>query len=95
MKRTLSINASHQHEENSLTNPSQRDRLLTDDEAAKILDVTCGTLQVWRSTGRYKLPFIKVGRNVRYVKSNLIDWLQERTRLNEVPSSNARAGVQS
>ena len=95
MKRILSINASHQHEENSLTNPSQRDRLLTDDEAAKILDVTCGTLQVWRSTGRYKLPFIKVGRNVRYVKSNLIDWLRERTRLNEVPSSNAHAGVQS
>ena len=95
MKRTLSIKTSHQHEENSLTDPSQRDHLLTDDEAAKILDVKCGTLQVWRSTGRYQLHFVKVGRNVRYVKSNLIDWLRERTRLNEVPSSNAHAGVQS
>ena len=95
MKQTPSTEASSRHEENSLANLLQFEQLLTGDEAAKILDVTPGTLQVWRSTGRYKLPFVKVGRNVRYAKSNLINWLRERTRLNEVPSSNAHAGVQS
>jgi hypothetical protein len=95
MKRTQSIKTSPKYEDNSLTDPSQRDHLLTDEEAAKILDVTCGTLQVWRSTGRYKLPFVKVGRNVRYMKSNLINWIQERTHLNEVPSTTTHAGVQS
>jgi len=95
MKPAPSTEASSRHEENSLVNLSQFEQLLTGDEAAKILDVTPGTLQVWRSTGRYTLPFVKVGRNVRYVQSNLIDWLRERTRLNEVPSSNAHAGVQS
>jgi excisionase family DNA binding protein len=95
MKRTLSIKPSSHHENSSLTDLSQYDLLLTDKEAAKILNVTCGTLQVWRSTGRYKLPFVKVGRNVRYVQSSLIDWIRERTHLNEVPSSTTHAGVKS
>ena len=95
MKRTLSIKTSSHHKDNSLTDPSQCDHLLTDEEAAKILNVTCGTLQVWRSTGRYKLPFVKVGRNVRYAQSNLIDWIRERTHLNEVPSSTTHAEVKS
>jgi hypothetical protein len=95
MKSAPSTEASSRHKENSLVKLSQFEQLLTGDEAAKILDVTPGTLQVWRSTGRYKLPFVKVGRNVRYVQSNLINWLQDRTRLNETPSSTAHAGVQS
>lgn len=40
--------------------------LLDDKAAAELLDVTPGTLSVWRSTGRYGLPFLKIGRNVRY-----------------------------
>jgi hypothetical protein len=95
MKRSISIKASTRHKESSSLGLSEIDHLLTDDEAARILGVTPGTLQVWRSTGRYKLPFVKVGRNVRYVQSNLISWIQERTYLNEVPSPNAHAGVQS
>jgi predicted DNA-binding transcriptional regulator AlpA len=35
---------------------------------------------VWRSTGRYNLPFIKIGRNVRYRRADLIAWLEKRTR---------------
>lgn len=95
MKRSISTNASIHRKENSSLGLSEIDQLLTDEEAAKILGVTPGTLQVWRSTGRYKLPFVKVGRNVRYVQSNLISWIQERTYPNEVPSPNAHAGVQS
>ena len=55
--------------------------LLDEKEAAQFLDgVTPGTLSVWRSTGRYNLPFIKIGRNVRYRRSDLIAWLEKRTR---------------
>jgi len=54
--------------------------LLTETEAAKIIDVSPGTLSVWRSTGRYSLPFIKVGRKVRYRSSDLEAWMISRTR---------------
>jgi hypothetical protein len=54
--------------------------LLTEVEAALEIDVTPGTLSVWRSTGRYGIPFIKIGRKVRYRKSDLLAWLESRTR---------------
>ena len=48
--------------------------------AAAVLDVPAGTLSVWRSTGRYAIPFIKVGRNVRYRRADLTAWLETRYR---------------
>jgi excisionase family DNA binding protein len=54
--------------------------LLSADQAAATIDVTSGTLSVWRSTGRYGIPFIKIGRKVRYRKSDLLAWLKSRTR---------------
>ncbi|MDP2172011.1 MAG: helix-turn-helix domain-containing protein [Rhodocyclaceae bacterium] len=54
--------------------------LVDEIEAAEILDVVVGTLQVWRSTGRYGIPFIKVGRKVRYSRTALNAWLESRTR---------------
>jgi len=56
------------------------DPLLDDKAAAKVIDVSPGTWPVWRSTGRYNLPFIKIGRKVRYRRSDLENWLQARTR---------------
>jgi excisionase family DNA binding protein len=56
--------------------------LLDDNAAAALLDVSPGTLSVWRSTGRYALPFLKVGRKVRYRRSDLLAWLESRTREN-------------
>ena len=50
--------------------------LLDDKAAAALLDVTPGTLSVWRSTGRYALPFLKVGRKVRYRRVDLLAWLE-------------------
>jgi excisionase family DNA binding protein len=59
----------------------QRSRdLLDEQEAAQLLTVAPGTLSVWRSTGRYNLPFLKVGRNVRYRRADLLAWLEKRTR---------------
>jgi len=56
--------------------------LLDEKQAAEVLTVEPGTLSVWRSTGRYKIPFVKVGRRVRYRHSDLLAWLESRTRAN-------------
>ncbi len=61
----------------------QRTRELVDEKAAaEILCTTPGTLSVWRSTGRYALPFVKIGRKVRYRVSDLEQWIEQRTRTN-------------
>lgn len=51
------------------------DPLLTTQEAAALLDVSPGTLEVWRCTKRYPLPYVKIGRNVRYRKSVLLAFI--------------------
>ncbi|MDR2209603.1 MAG: helix-turn-helix domain-containing protein [Azoarcus sp.] len=38
------------------------------------------TLAIWRSSGRYSLPYVKVGRKVRYRRSDLIAWLKKHVR---------------
>ncbi len=50
-----------------------------DKQAAQVLDVKPSTLAVWRSTGRYRLPYLKVGRLVKYRISDLADFLARRT----------------
>ena len=54
--------------------------LLNEQEAAQLLDIAPGTLSVWRSTGRYNLKFLKVGRSVKYRRSDLLTWLDARVR---------------
>ena len=56
--------------------------LLDERAAAALLNIAPGTLSVWRSTGRYRIPFVKVGRRVRYRRSDLEAWLVSRTRSN-------------
>lgn len=53
---------------------------LSERQAAALLDISPGTLSVWRSTGRYCIPFVKIGRKVRYRKSDLDAWIESRTR---------------
>ena len=55
--------------------------LLDEQAAAAFLDVSPGTLSVWRSTGRYALPFVKIGRKVRYRRSDLAEWVESRARM--------------
>lgn len=59
-----------------LTN--QPDRLLNELEAAQFCGLAPSTLATWRSTGRYALPFVKVGRLVRYRLSDLEAWIERR-----------------
>jgi len=50
-----------------------------DKQAAVALGIKASTLSVWRSTGRYNLPYMKVGRLVRYRLSDLAEFLSRRT----------------
>ena len=54
--------------------------LMGDKQAAHYLDVSPGTLPVWRTTGRYNLPFVKIGRLVRYRAGDLREFIERRTR---------------
>lgn len=49
----------------------RQNRLLTRTEAAVYLGVQPHTLSTWACTKRYNLPFVKVGRNVRYRREDL------------------------
>ena len=60
--------------------PYDSRQLLDDKAAAMVLNVTPGTLSVWRSTGRYALPYLKIGSKVRYRPADLLAWLEQRTR---------------
>ena len=52
--------------------------LLDRKSAAKYLNLSPGTLAVWDCTKRYDLKPIKVGRAVRYRKSDLDNFLNSR-----------------
>lgn len=55
------------------------DELLDEVAAAELLGIKPQTLSVWRCTGRYELSFVKVGRCVRYRRSDLVQFLADRT----------------
>ena len=52
--------------------------LLTPDEVSDLLGVTTHTLAVWRSEGRYNLPYIKTGRLVRYREEDVTRFIEQR-----------------
>lgn len=54
-------------------------KLLTPAEVADLLGVTEHTLSVWRSTGRYGLRYVKVGRTVKYKPADVEKWLEKNT----------------
>ena len=56
--------------------------LLPEKDAADFLQISPGTLSVWRSTGRYALPFVKIGARVRYRRTDLQAWIDSRVRAN-------------
>ena len=54
-------------------------KLLAPLDAASVLGVREQTLAVWRSTGRYGLPFVRVGRRIKYREQDIENWLKRRT----------------
>ena len=53
--------------------------LLDTELAASYLGIKGHTLEVWRVTGRYGLPFVRVGRRVKYRRADLDRFLDSRT----------------
>lgn len=62
-----------------LTSSTNNTDLLTSGEAASYIGVTSRTLEVWRCTKRHWIPYIKVGRLVKYRQAALDAWLTSRT----------------
>ncbi|MBA4027015.1 helix-turn-helix domain-containing protein [bacterium] len=48
-----------------------RSELLSRREAAAYLGVAEQTLAIWKCTKRYDLPYVKIGKLVKYKKSDL------------------------
>ena len=45
--------------------------LLSRSEAAEYLGISKQTLAIWNCTGRYRVPYVKIGRLVKYRKMDL------------------------
>jgi excisionase family DNA binding protein len=58
---------------------TEHNDLMTPIECATFLGVSEGTLMIWRCTKRYPLNFIKIGGRVRYRRSDVEQFLLERT----------------
>lgn len=54
-------------------------KLLTPKQVSEMLSVDYETLNVWRATKRYKLPYVKVGSLVRYKLQDVQDFIESRT----------------
>lgn len=61
------------------TPPDNPDRLMTPNEAADFLGIDAQTLNNWRTTQRVQVPFLKVGRLVRYRRQDLETYLTKNT----------------
>jgi excisionase family DNA binding protein len=59
-----------------MTITNQIEKLLTPEQTAEILGISSETLNVWRCTKRYPLPYVKVGRLVRYRMSDLNQFIE-------------------
>ena len=53
-------------------------KLLRTEQAAALLDISPGTLGIWRSTKRYELSYVKVGRLIRYLESDILRFIKQR-----------------
>lgn len=59
--------------------PLTQSILLTTEHAAPHIGITPHTLAVWRCNKRHVIPYIKVGRLVKYRLADLDAWLASRT----------------
>jgi predicted DNA-binding transcriptional regulator AlpA len=63
---------------NTYLNHAEESRLLKEDAAAELMDVSVRTLQAWRA--RQAGPaYVRVGRNVRYRLRDIRSWIDANT----------------
>lgn len=60
-------------------NIKPQSNLFDTEAAADYLGVAPRSLEVWRCVKRHSIPYIKVGRLVKYRQSDLDAWLESRT----------------
>jgi len=59
-------------------NTDEEPDYLTPQEAAEILRVTAGTLEVWRRTGAQDIPHSKIGKNVFYERKDIYAFMRSK-----------------
>lgn len=55
-----------------------KETLLNAKQTAELLGIRQQTLAIWRMTGR-NLPYVKIGRSVRYKLSAVEEFIEKRT----------------
>lgn len=74
------------------TASSPSDDLLSREDAAAYLGISKRTLEIWHSTGRYKLPCVEIGGKIRrYRRAALEAWVEEQDRLTKEKKAKPRA----
>lgn len=69
--------------DNFITTQPNLEKLLNRKEAADFLGVTEHTLAVWACNKRYNLPYVKVGRLVKYRYADLLTFIERNTEKSE------------
>ncbi len=62
-----------------MTTVTLSEPLVSTEQAAEMLGVSVGTLNVWRCTRRYNLAYVKIGRCVKYRLADLEKFVESRT----------------
>ena len=62
-----------------MTSPDFTIPLLTTPQAAHILGIKPNTLENWRCTKRVLVPYVKVGRWIRYRQADLQKFIEDRS----------------
>jgi excisionase family DNA binding protein len=62
--------------ESPLQQSVTKNELLTTAQVAEILGLSEGTLTTWRCTKRYDVPYLKLGRHVRYKRGDVETWVR-------------------
>jgi excisionase family DNA binding protein len=55
------------------------DMLINTEKAAELLSIPAATLTKWRSTGQVKIPFVKIGRQIKYRTTDLKSFIESST----------------
>ena len=57
----------------------EQDTLTNTEGASQLLNIPANTLRKWRCTGENNIPFIKIGRQVKYRTSDLRAYIEQHT----------------
>jgi hypothetical protein len=65
--------------------------LVSPAETAKLLHTTPGVLAVWRSSRRYALRFVRIGRKIMYRREDIQRFIEARTQSGVVDRPRGRS----